>query len=34
MLSLPFIRENPDAVRKAIADKGVTLDLDALLEGV
>ncbi len=31
MLSLNFIRENPDLVRKAIADKGVTLDLDALL---
>ena len=31
MLSLGFIRENPDTVRKAIADKNVTLDLDALL---
>ncbi|HYI65280.1 MAG TPA: serine--tRNA ligase [Allosphingosinicella sp.] len=31
MLSLPFIRENSDAVRKAIADKGVSIDLDALL---
>src|SRR5687768_9036820 len=31
MLSLPFIRENPDLVRKAIADKGVKLDLAALL---
>jgi seryl-tRNA synthetase len=31
MLSLQFIRENPDAVRKAIADKNVRLDLDALL---
>lgn len=31
MLGLAFIRDNPDAVRKAIADKGVTLDLDALL---
>jgi seryl-tRNA synthetase len=31
MLSLPFIRENPGAVRKAIADKNVRLDLDALL---
>ena len=31
MLSLPFIRDNPDTVRKAIADKGVALDLDALL---
>jgi seryl-tRNA synthetase len=32
MLSLAFIRENPDAVRAAIARKNVTLDLDALLE--
>jgi seryl-tRNA synthetase len=31
MLSLQFIRENPDAVRKAIADKNVRLDLDALI---
>ena len=31
MLGLPFIRENIDTVRKAIADKRVTLDLDALL---
>src|SRR5688572_26813492 len=31
MLSLPFIRDNPDLVRTAIADKGVALDLDALL---
>ena len=31
MLSLQFIRENPEAVRKAIAEKNVTLDLDALL---
>jgi len=31
MLSLPFIRENPDAVRAAIARKNVALDLDALL---
>lgn len=31
MLGLHFIRENSDAVRKAIADKNVTLDLDALL---
>lgn len=31
MLSLSFIREHPDAVRKAIADKNVSLDLDALL---
>jgi seryl-tRNA synthetase len=31
MLSLAYIRENPDAVRKAIADKNVSLDLDRLL---
>ncbi len=31
MLSLPFIRENPDLVRKAAADKNVPLDLDDLL---
>jgi len=31
MLSLAFIREHPDAVRTAIAQKNVTLDLDALL---
>jgi seryl-tRNA synthetase len=31
MLNLNFIRENGDAVRKAIADKNVDLDLDALL---
>ncbi|HEV7660075.1 MAG TPA: serine--tRNA ligase [Allosphingosinicella sp.] len=31
MLSLPFIREYPDAVRQAIAQKNVALDLDALL---
>jgi len=31
MLSLPFIRENKALVTKAIADKGVALDLDALL---
>jgi seryl-tRNA synthetase len=31
MLSLQFIRENPDAVRTAIAQKNVALDLDALL---
>jgi seryl-tRNA synthetase len=31
MLSLPFIREHPDAVRTAIAQKNVALDLDALL---
>ncbi|MDQ3139394.1 MAG: serine--tRNA ligase [Pseudomonadota bacterium] len=31
MLSLGFIRDNIDVVRKAIEDKNVTLDLDALL---
>jgi seryl-tRNA synthetase len=31
MLSLSFIRENPDRVRQAIAQKNVALDLDALL---
>lgn len=31
MLSLQFIRENPGAVRKAIGEKNVSLDLDALL---
>lgn len=31
MLSLSFIRDNPDIVRKAIADKGAAIDLDALL---
>jgi len=31
MLSLPFIRDKCAMVRKAIADKGVALDLDALL---
>jgi seryl-tRNA synthetase len=31
MLSLAFIRENPDAVRTAVTQKNVTLDLDALL---
>jgi seryl-tRNA synthetase len=31
MLSLAFIRERPDAVRTAIAQKNVALDLDALL---
>jgi seryl-tRNA synthetase len=31
MLSLPFIRDHPDAVRAAIAAKNVALDLDALL---
>jgi seryl-tRNA synthetase len=32
MLSLQYIRENPDAVRQAVAQKNVSLDLDALLE--
>jgi len=31
MLSLQFIRENPDIVRKAIREKNVALNLDALL---
>jgi len=31
MLSLQYIRDNPDTVRTAIAHKHVTLDLDALL---
>src|SRR5688572_9237924 len=31
MLSLPFIREHRNAVGKAIADKGVALDLEVLL---
>jgi seryl-tRNA synthetase len=31
MLSLQFIRENPDAVRKAAAEKNAPLDLDTLL---
>src|SRR5918997_5377036 len=31
MLSLSFIRENHEVVRKAIADKNVSLDLDELL---
>lgn len=31
MLSLAFIRDNPDTVRQAAADKNVSLDLDALL---
>jgi seryl-tRNA synthetase len=31
MLSLQFIRENADVVRRAVADKNVALDLDALL---
>jgi seryl-tRNA synthetase len=31
MLSLQFIRDNPDAVRKAAAQKNAPLDLDALL---
>src|SRR5688572_33193771 len=32
MLSLQFIRENPDAVRQAAAAKNAGLDLDRLLE--
>src|SRR3954468_1959406 len=32
MLSLQFIRDHPDAVRKAAAEKNAPLDLDELLE--
>ncbi len=32
MLDIKFIRENPDVVRKAIQQKNIKLDLDALLE--
>ena len=32
MLNLNFIREQPEIVRKAAADKNVSLDLDALLQ--
>ena len=32
MLDIKFIRENPDAVKKSIKDRGLKLDLDALLE--
>ncbi|MDR1008957.1 MAG: serine--tRNA ligase [Rickettsiales bacterium] len=32
MLDIKFIRENPDAVKKAIADKRVDLNLDRLLQ--
>jgi seryl-tRNA synthetase len=31
MLDLKFIRENPDAVRKGAADKGIDCDLDKIL---
>jgi len=31
MLSLHYIRENPETVARALADKNVTLDLDSLL---
>ena len=31
MLDIKFIRQNPDAVKKAIRDKNVDLDLDKLL---
>jgi seryl-tRNA synthetase len=31
MLDLKFIRENPDAVRKGAADKGIACDLDKIL---
>ena len=32
MLDLKQIRENPEQLRRAIADKRLSLDLDALLE--
>src|SRR5689334_17421844 len=32
MLDIKFIRDNADIVKKAIADKRVDLDLDALLD--
>lgn len=32
MLDLNFIRENIDVVKKAVKDKGINLDIDALLE--
>jgi seryl-tRNA synthetase len=32
MLDAKFIRENPDVVKKAIKDRGMKLDLDALLK--
>lgn len=32
MLDIKFIRENPEVVKKTIADKRVDLDLDQLLE--
>jgi len=32
LLSLSFIRENLNTVAKAVADKGVALDLDAIAE--
>lgn len=32
MLDIKFIRDNVDVVKKAIADKRVDLDLDALLD--
>jgi len=32
VLDLKFIRENPDLVRKGLSAKGVTVDLDALLQ--
>lgn len=31
MLDIKFIRENPDKVKKAIADRGINLDLDEFL---
>src|SRR6185436_13852614 len=32
MLDIKFIRDNPEVVKKAILDKNIDLDLDALLE--
>lgn len=32
MLDIKFIRENPDAVKRAIKDRGMKFDLDALLK--
>src|SRR5438128_2416114 len=32
MLDIKFIRDHPDKVKKAIADKGMVLNLDELLE--
>lgn len=32
MLDIKFIRENPDLVKKSVKDKGISLDIDALLK--